>query len=63
MDLKFKILVTLTFKEPGGKDFGMTTNVLEFDRYQQAEIAFEQIDECYPNGGVHVVAVKLYQPL
>lgn len=58
----YKILVTTTFKEPGGKDFGMNTVVVEYDSKMFAEKAFEILNE---NGGVaknavYVTAIRLY---
>lgn len=56
----FQILVVLTFKEPGGQDFGMRTEVLKFNTVSQAEVAFAAIGRRFPINAIHASAVKLY---
>ena len=56
----YQIILTLTFKEPGGKDFAMTTTVLEYDHPTDADVAFQCIEKRYPKSAVYATAVKLY---
>lgn len=56
----YKIILTLTFREPGSKDFAMTTTVLEFGRAIDADVALAYIEVRYPLHAIYATAVKLY---
>lgn len=53
----YRVILTLTFKEPGGTDFGMTTNILEFQTRASVMDFMANVDTKYPKNAIHATAV------